>query len=66
MVTCCFLALTRLAEKVRSPKEKQTAGERQRSSGLFTLCCVPVCVSAGQCVMMCVIMGGSVSVCRLR
>ena len=35
-------------------KSKQLAGECHRSSGLLVLCCVLMCVSAGQWVIMCV------------
>ena len=35
-------------------KSKQLAGECHRSSGLLMLCCVLMCVSAGQWVIMCV------------
>ena len=35
-------------------KSKQLAGECHRSSGLLMLCCVLMCMSAGQWVIMCV------------
>ena len=48
-------------------KSKQLAGECHRYSGLLKLCCVLMCVSAGQWVIMCVRLWVPVlQCCRLR